>query len=69
MRKQWTNKDNLEYTIKELTEIIDLVGGINLATNYQKKNELKKLHKSFDKMLNLRKRLEYRLKILEEENV
>lgn len=57
--------NDLDYVIDDLSEIIELVGKINLSTTYRPKQELLKVHKSYDMLLDLRKKL---LRIKKEEN-
>lgn len=65
--KDWTNEENLELAVNELNIIIDEIGNINLASESQKKESLKRLHKNYDKLIVLRKKLANRLKSLKEE--
>ncbi len=69
MRKQWTNKDNLELSIKELNKILDTLGNVNLFTEYHKKDNQKKVQDAYSIAFELRNRLKKRLENLEEENV
>jgi len=63
---EWTNEENLELAVKELTEIIEILGNVNLTTQTYKKEHLKKLHLSYDMLLKLRHKLQKRLDSLEE---
>lgn len=65
--KDWTNEENLELAVNELNIIIDEIGNINLATESQRKEGFKRLHKNYDRLIILRKRLANRLKSLKEE--
>lgn len=64
--KDWTNEENLELAVNELNTIIDEWGGINIASETYRKEHLKRLHNTYDKLLNLRQKLKNRLKSLEE---
>lgn len=63
---EWTNKENLELAVNELNIIIDEWGGINIASETYRKEHLKRLHKTYDRLLKLRQKLKNRLKSLEE---
>ena len=65
--KDWTNEENLELAVNELDIIIDEIGNINLASESQRKESYKRLHRSYDKLIILRRKLVNRLKSLEEE--
>lgn len=73
MKKQWTNKDNLELSIKELTKILHTLGNVNLFTNlysiYHKKDNQKKVQDAYSIAFELRNRLQKRLENLEDEDV
>lgn len=66
MKKEWTNRENLEFTINKLNEIIEEWGNINISSETYRKFEFKKLHKTYDKLFELRKKLQKRLKEEEE---
>lgn len=65
--RDWTNKENLELAINELNIIIDEIGNINLASESQRKEGFKRLHKNYDRLIVLRKKLANRLKSLKGE--
>ena len=63
---EYTNRENLEFTVNKLNEIIEEWGNINILSETYRKFELKKLHKTYDKLFELRKKLQNRLNSLEE---
>lgn len=67
MKKRWTNKENLELSVKELNKILDILGNVNLFTEYHKKDNQRKMQDAYSKVFDLRNRLNIRLESLEEE--